>query len=392
MNFSQRLARRSIAVLATVAIVAFAEDDARLPGEQSLRAPEARTVEEGRAVSETRPGEAERMRAIDALMSRYDGAVPGASLLVLHEGKPLVQKSYGLSDLEERVAATPSTNYRLASVTKQFTAAAILLLAQDGKLALDDSLRQWLPSLPAVAEAMTIRHVLSHMSGLIDYEDVIPAGLTRQLHDADVLELLESQNRAYFAPGTGYRYSNSGYALLALIVGRASGEDFASFLRERIFKPLGMSNTVAFEAGVSEVAHRAYGYSELEGAWHRTDQSQTSAVLGDGGIYSSIVDLAKWDAALYEARPLSDEWRELMFTPVTATDDPRVRYAMGWRITEEPTGGIAHWHSGETIGFRNVLIRYPDKRLTVILLTNRDDPEPYPTARSIAEVFLEALN
>jgi CubicO group peptidase (beta-lactamase class C family) len=328
------------------------------------------------------------MQSVDALMKRYVGDVPGASLLIIRDGKPLVQQSYGLSNLEEHVAAKPATNYRLASVSKQFTAASILLLAENGKLQLDDSPRKWLPTLPEVADAMTIRHLLSHMSGLIDYEDVIPAEITAQLQGHDVLKILESQNRTYFAPGTGYRYSNSGYALLALIVGKASGRDFASFLRERIFIPLGMDNTVAYEQGISTIVNRAYGYSEEHGSWRRTDQSQTSAVLGDGGIYSSIDDLAKWDAALYDDRLLSAKIRELAFTPVTPTDDPTVLYAMGWRITEEKVGGITQWHSGETMGFRNVIIRYPQQHFTVILLTNRNDPEPYQTARAIAQVFL----
>ena len=326
---------------------------------------------------------------VDRLMSRYEGNMPGASLLVIRDGKPLLRRSYGYANLEDRIAATPATNYRLASVTKQFTAASILLLAQDDKLDLDDSLRKWFPTLPEVAEAMTIRHVLSHMSGLIDYEDVIPAAMTAQLHDADVLKILETQNETYFSPGKGYRYSNSGYALLALIVGKASGKDFASFLKERIFSPLGMHDTIAYEPGLSTVNNRAYGYSEEHGIWTRTDQSQTSAVLGDGGIYSSIDDLAKWDAALYDDRLLSTQSRELAFTAATETDDPKVNYAMGWRVTDEKIGGRTLWHSGETIGFRNVIIRYPEQHFTVVLLTNRNDPEPYQTAREIAQLFLK---
>lgn len=326
---------------------------------------------------------------IDQLMSRYDGPGPGASLLILRDGKALVRRSYGFANLEERTAAAPDTNFRLASVSKQFTAAAILLLAEDGKLSLDDSLRKWFPDLPEIATHMTIRQVLSHMSGLIDYEDVIPPEMTKQLHDADVLEILETQNRTYFPPGKGYRYSNSGYALLALIVGKASGKDFATFLTERIFTPLGMTNTMAYEEGISSVKHRAFGYSEDQKHWERTDQSQTSAVLGDGGIYSSIDDLAKWDAALYDDRLLSSKSRTLAFTPVTDTDDPTVRYGMGWRITPEPIGGSTLWHSGETVGFRNVIVRYPEQRFTIVLLSNRNDPEPYQTARAIANLLLK---
>ena len=321
--------------------------------------------------------------AIDQLMRRYDGAVPGASLLVLRDGVALVHRGYGLSDLEHGVEAGPATNYRLASITKQFTASAILLLAEDGKLALDDRVRRWLPSLPASADAITLRHLLTHTSGLVDYEDVMPDTTTEQLRDADVLRLLEGQARTYFPPGTDYRYSNSGYSLLALVVERASGMRFQDFLRERIFLPLGMHDTLAYVRGGPEVPHRAYGYSEIEGHWTRTDQSLTSAVLGDGGIYSSIDDLAKWDAALYDDRLLSDASRRMASTSWTKTDDPAVEYGFGWRIT-----GDSLWHSGETIGFRNVIVRYPRQRLTVVLLSNRDDPEPYRTALAIAKLYL----
>ena len=321
---------------------------------------------------------------IDALMQRYAGEAPGAALLVLRDGKPVIRRGYGLADLEARVAVTPTTNFRLASVTKQFTAAAIQLLAEDGRLGLDDPVRRWLPTLPDAAAPITIRHLLTHTSGVIDYEEVMAADTTEQLRDLDVLTILESQDRLYFPPGTGYRYSNSGYALLALIVGRASGQDFASFLRTRIFLPLGMTNTVAYEQGISTIANRAYGYSEDAGGWKRTDQSLTSAVLGDGGIYSSIDDLAKWDAALYDDRLLRDESRRQAFAAATPTDDPDIAYGFGWRITGETL-----WHSGETMGFRNVLVRYPAQRMTSVVLTNRNDPEPYRTALAIADLFLK---
>lgn len=175
---------------------------------------------------------------IEVLMRPYDGAVPGASLLVVREGVPVIRRAWGLSNLEDRVAATPATNYRLASVTKQFTAAAILLLAEGGKLSLGDRVGRWLPSLPAATGTVTIRHLLTHTSGIVDYEDVIPVGATVQLRDADVLRLLESEDSTYFVPGTNYQYSNSGYALLALIVERASGQSFASFLNLRSHRTL----------------------------------------------------------------------------------------------------------------------------------------------------------
>jgi CubicO group peptidase (beta-lactamase class C family) len=316
-------------------------------------------------------------------MRAYEGAVPGACVAVLHGGVPILRRAYGLADVQAQVATTPATNFRLASLTKQFTSAAILLLVQDGRVGLEDSARKWLPNLPAAVGGATLRHLLTHTSGVIDYEDLIPEGTTSPLRDADVLGLLEVEDRGYFPPGTQYRYSNSGYVLLALIVGRASGEDFASYLRKRIFVPLGMQHTVAFEAGVSVVAHRAFGYSAAGQSWVRTDQSLTSATLGDGGIYSSVDDLAKWDAAMYDGRLLQPESLRVAFQPMTETDDPSVQYGFGWRIT-----GETRWHSGETLGFRNVIVRWLEHRLTVIVLTNRNHPPPYGTALNIGEVFL----
>lgn len=323
-----------------------------------------------------------REASVDSLMKRYEGDGPGASLLVIRDGVPLVRRGYGFADLEHRVPASPQTDYRLASVSKQFTATAILLLAQDGKLSLDDRARRWLPSLPAAAGAITLRQLLSHQGGLIDYEDIMAADTRVPLRDKDVLALLAKTDHLYFAPGTSYRYSNGGYAMLALIVEQASGMPFQDFLRQRIFLPLGMTSTLAYVAEGPPVPHRAFGYSAEGGQWMRTDQSMTSSVLGDGGIYSSIDDLARWDAALYDNRLLSDASRKAAFTPWTATDDPTVEYGYGWRITGETL-----WHSGETIGFRNVIVRYPKRHLTVVLLTNRNDPEPYRTALAVGDLF-----
>jgi len=318
-------------------------------------------------------------------MCAYQGAVPGAGVVVLHAGVPVFRRAYGLSNVESGIAATCETNYRLASMTKQFTAAAILLLAEDGRLSIDDPVRRWLRTLPDAAEAVTIRHCLTHSSGLMDFEYLIPDGTDTQLRDADVLRLLEAENRNYFSPGKKYRYSNTAYVLLALIAEAASGKHFASFLQERVFQPLHMRNTVAFEPGISAVAHRAFGYSAAQQSWTRTDQSLTSATLGDGGIYSSIDDLAKWDAAWGDGRLLRPASLHLAFTAAIQTDDAAVQYGFGWRIT-----GETRWHSGESMGFRNVIVRYLERRFTVIVLTNRDDPSPYPTALAIAKIFLPA--
>lgn len=327
-----------------------------------------------------------RTAQTDRLMQRYQGAdVPGASLLILKDGQPLVSRGYGMADLEQHVAASATTDYRLASVTKQFIAAAILLLHQDGTLQLDDSIRQWLPTLPEDDADITLENLLDHTGGLTDYEDLIPADFTGQVSDADVLRWLSADDRHYFAPGKGYRYSNTGYVLLGLVIERASRMTLPAFLKQRIFEPLGMNHTLLYEHQRGPlVPNRAYGYTEQNGTWTRTDQSPTSATRGDGGIYSCIEDLAKWDAALYDDRLLSDASRKLAFSPhVKVTGEPyEASYGFGWRIT-----GDTLWHSGESFGFRNVIVRWPKQHFTVILLSNRNDPEPYQTVLKIAEAY-----
>lgn len=324
-----------------------------------------------------------RRAEVEALMSRYAGDVPGASLLVIKDGKAVIRRSYGYADLEKRVKATPATDYRLASLTKQFTAAGILVLNQDGKLQLDDPVRKWLPELPASDAGITVRDLLAHTSGLIDYESLIPAGATKQINDADVLHMIASQHRLYFAPGSAHRYSNGGYVLLGLIIQRVSGMDLADFMKRRIFRPLGMKHTLLYEHHRGpQVPHRAYGYSDVRGAWTRTDQDVTSATRGDGGIYTSIDDMARWDAALYDNRLLDSASRRMAFTAHDPTDDPDVGYGFGWRIS-----GDTLWHSGETIGFRNVIIRWPKQRLTVVILSNRNQPQPYSTALAIGKLY-----
>nr|WP_243720380.1 serine hydrolase domain-containing protein [Luteimonas aestuarii] len=324
---------------------------------------------------------------IDALMAGYDGDGPGAALLVVRDGATVVRKGYGLADIDNAVAVTPTTRFRLASVSKQFTATAVLLLAEDGTLSLDDPLRRWLPSLPPATADITLHHALVHASGLVDYEDLLPDGLDRQLRDADVLRLLEAQDHLYFVPGSAYRYSNSGYALLALVVERASGLSFPAFLQARTFAPLDMAGAVAFVEGASVVADRAYGHSRVDGRWLRTDQSPTSAVLGDGGIHASIDELARWDAALHDDRLLRDATRTQAFTPHIATGEADVDgYGYGIRVHGAGRQRLL-WHSGETIGFRNVMLRWPERRLTVVLLSNRNAPRPYALARRIAALF-----
>ena len=324
---------------------------------------------------------------IDALFEQYElPGAPGASVIVIKDGRILYKKAYGLADVDGKVRATTRTNYRLASVTKQFTAMAIMILAERKKLTLDDRLTDFFPDFPAYGKGITIRQLLNHTSGLIAYEELIPKGTTIPLKDKDVLRLLKQQTGTYFASGSRFRYSNSGYAVLALIVEAVSRAPFAQFLRKNIFDPLGMKNTVAFEEGVSTVKNRAYGYTVRAGAFEKTDQSVTSSVLGDGGIYSSVEDLYKWDQALYTTKLVGSEMLKQAFTR-SVSIDAESGYGFGWYIREH-LGLELISHGGDTIGFKTVIERFPELHSTVIVLINRNDADPSGIARKIADMVL----
>jgi CubicO group peptidase (beta-lactamase class C family) len=324
--------------------------------------------------------------AVDSIMRVYaHPAAPGASVLIRRDGTTILARSYGRADVEAAVPATPRTNYRLASLTKQFTATAIMLLKQDGKLRYDDSITTYLPGLPPAAQGVTIRMLLTHSSGLWPYEDFVPDSQTAQVHDADVPALIAHADTGYFPAGTAYRYSNTGYALLALIVEHVSGERFARFLAERIFTPLGMDHTVAYEAGVSEVSNRAFGYTVDSGRVTRSDQSSTSAVLGDGGIYTSLEDLAKWDAALDAHTLVGERDQREAWTSAVTTRGTRVGYGFGWFV-DSASDGPRLRHHGETRGFTNAILKIPARRLTIVILTNRTGGAPWDLAASIASL------
>jgi len=335
----------------------------------------------------------------DALFREFAGNAPGASVLVIHNGKVVLKKSYGFANLEAHRAATPQTTYRLASVTKQFTATCILLLMERGKLSLDDPLTKFFPDFPAYGAEIRVRHLLNHTSGLPAYEDLMPEG-TEPVLDADVLAILKKTDKPYFAPGTQFRYSNSGYSLLALIVEKVSGMPFPEFLERNIFKPLQMNGTsMNLRATPPAEARRAYGYSRRNDGWERTDQSRTSYVLGDGGIYSSVDDLEKWARAL-DSKPLvkSATLRQAMSTTVnarplgedrtaTSQSDEALAYGYGWFVSRY-RNTPAVWHGGSTMGFRNHILRLPEKGLTVVVLTNRNDSDAAALARRLADLFM----
>lgn len=324
---------------------------------------------------------------VDALFSDYTGERPGASVMVVRDGRPVFVKSYGLAVLDGRIPATPETNFRLASVTKQFTAMSVMLLIERGQLSLDHTLTDIFPGFPAYGAGVTVRHLLTHTSGLVAYEDLMNPSDTRQVHDRDVLAMMASVDSTLFPPGSAYRYSNSGYAVLAMIVEKVSGQSFPEFLGENVFRPAGMERSVAFVEGVNEVPNRAFGYASEGDGFVFSDQSTTSAVLGDGGIYMSVADMFRWDQALYTEKLVSAAMLKQAFTSAVLTNGGQTGYGFGWSVGEY-RGRRRVYHSGSTCGFRTAIHRYPEDRFSVIVLLNRRDAEPDDLAERLTDIFL----
>jgi CubicO group peptidase (beta-lactamase class C family) len=354
------------------------------------------------------PVESAVARKIDAIFSPLaDNNSPGVAVLVRSHGGVIFQRGYGIRDARTRAPIDEQTGFRLASVTKQFTAMAVMLLVHDGQLQLDQRLTGIFPDFPAYGGAIAIRHLLTHTSGLPDYEDLMGPGwsLVHQIQDGDVLEFLEHQSAGKFAPGTSWDYCNSGYVTLGLIVAKVSGEPFGDFLHRRIFAPLHMDGTLVYVKGRIDVPNRAYGHSKGAGGFEETDQSSTSATQGDGGVYSNLADLAKWDEALEKDTLLSEAEMNAALTPVTlANGQPAkwpatpggdnlapgkpVSYGFGWFL--DPYRSHARmWHFGSTMGFGTAIERFPADQLSVIVLCNRTDLDPGKLALQVADVMFE---
>lgn len=328
----------------------------------------------------------EQFAEVDSLFKDYSDYCPGASVLVGKEGKIIYKKSFGFAELENSTEVDSVTNFRLASVTKQFTGAAILILVQRRLLELETRLTDIFQDFPDYGKKITIKNLLTHTSGLIDYEDLIPDSTTVQVKDADVLKKMYGVLSTYFEPGTQFKYSNTGYALLAMIVEEISKISFAQFLEENIFKLLQMRNTLAHEEGKSIVNKRAYGYERIDSNWIRKDQSITSAVLGDGGIYSNIEDLYKWEQSLYTNKILGDDLRKESMTSAVLDDGRKIDYGYGWHLKALDDFEIVY-HGGSTQGFRNIIYRVPSQKFTIIILTNRNEGDPEKIADKIFRIF-----
>jgi CubicO group peptidase (beta-lactamase class C family) len=338
---------------------------------------------------------------------------PGVAVLVVKNGRKLFERGYGLRDLHSTAKIDPHANFRLASCSKQFTAMAIMLLVHDGKLRYDQKLTEILPNFPAYGKSIAVRNLLNHTAGLQDYETLMEQPKHKgkwtddhQIQDAEVLTLLEQTDHGMFPPGTQWSYSNSGYVVLGLIVAKVSGQPFPEFLHQRIFAPFQMDHTLAYVKGQNEITNRAYGHTKEVNTWKQTDQSPTSATLGDGGIYSSLEDLAKWDEALRTNKLLSKKEMQPALTPVTlpatpanADRQPRwpansdrpegtpVSYGFGWFL-DSYRAHPRTWHYGETQGFHSYIVRFAKDDLTIIVLCNRTDLSLESLALQIAELFI----
>ena len=363
--------------------------------------------------------EAPTAKKIDAVFSRVTSSdAPGLAVLVRKNGSTVFERGYGVRELRTKAKIDAHTNFRLASFTKQFTAMAIMLLVHDGKLRYDETLTEIFPDFPAYGKTISIHNMLNHTSGLPDYEDLMDAAEKskgtiwtpeKQIQDAEVLELLKKETNGKFAPGTSWSYSNSGYVVLGLIVAKVSGNTYGEFLQTRIFAPLKMNHTIAFQKGKNEAGNRAFGHSKEGDAFKETDQSATSATLGDGGIYSNLEDLTKWDDALRNHTLLSEKEFQPALKPVKLADGSKphwpkepnddnlhpgkpVVYGFGWFL-DPYQGRQRMWHTGTTMGFRTVIERFTDgDGLTVITLCNRTDLEPEKLALQVADIFVSTKN
>jgi CubicO group peptidase (beta-lactamase class C family) len=312
-----------------------------------------------------------------ALAGRVKQALPespGACVLAIDHGKVVLEEGFGVADVESGDPCTPAANFRMASVSKQFTATAVLMLVDRGKLSLDDTLDKFFPGFPKYGEKIAVRHLLTHTSGLPDYEELIPDGTTLQLDDMDVVRMLMETGEPRFAAGEKWQYSNSGFVVLGMIVEIAAQKPFHQLLADEIFRPLHMDGTVVYQRGLNEVQHRAYGHERKDGQWRRADQSVTSATRGDGVVYTSLADYRKWLVAHAERRLLSRQSHDAMFTPQAKTDRGASHYGYGWFL-DEYRGARRVYHNGDTRGFRLTVQAFPDRQAAIVLQFNSEVEE-----------------
>jgi CubicO group peptidase (beta-lactamase class C family) len=349
-------------------------------------------------------GVAAKMPAADELSAKVEATVeaqrkaqkiPGVGLAVCRDGKLLKSSGYGLANVELDVPVTQETNFQTGSVGKQFTSMAVMMLVEEGKIGLDDKLSKYIPASPAAWKDVSIRHLLTHTSGIADYggeEDTMDKGVINFRKDYTEDELVQAFAKMPmdFAPGEKWSYSNTGYVLLGIVIHKASGEFYGDFLQERIFRPLGMTATrIISEADI--VPHRSAGYRLVKGELKNQEWvSPTLNTTADGALYTNVLDLAKWDAALWERKFVKPSSYEAMWTPVKLNDGKTHPYGFGWFL-DNKNGRRAVSHDGAWQGFTMSIVRYLDDHLTIIVMTNldSDNSKPEQIVKEVAELYLK---
>jgi CubicO group peptidase (beta-lactamase class C family) len=327
--------------------------------------------------------------SVDKVFARWTQQTPGCAVSVASRGTPVLQKAFGMADLEHDIPNRPDTIFEAGSVSKQFTAAAVLLLARDGKLSIDDPVRQYVPELPDYGAPLLIRHILQHTSGLRDWGEV--AGIagwprTSRVHThAHVLDILSRQKALNFPTGTQYSYSNSGYNLAVIIVSRVSGKSFADFTKERIFEPLGMTRTSWRDDFTRIVKDRAIAYSPAGDGFRMNMPFEN--VHGNGGLLTTVGDLLKWNENFVTPKVGDAAFVKLQQEPGRFNDGKPHEYAMGLFV--KPYKGIPEvGHSGSTAGYTAYLTRFPQQQLSVAVLCNVSSGAATQYAYSVADMYL----
>jgi CubicO group peptidase (beta-lactamase class C family) len=330
-----------------------------------------------------------RARRVDSVFAAYAStSSPGCALAITHRDTIVYERGYGMASLEQLVPITPRTVFDLGSVSKQFTAASVLLLQLDGKLSLDDDVRRYLPELPALGRTVTLRHLITHTSGWRDYNDLLVLdGWSERDHttDRDAWDTLKRQRALNFPPGSTYRYSNTGFFLLSEVVHRVSGMSLATFARNRIFQPLGMHQTRFLDDTRQVVPGRATAYAPADSGFvvEMSNWDQT----GDGAVQSSVEDLAKWDANFDSGVVGGHPLINLLTTHGRLKDGTEIAYTAG--LVSLTYRGVARVsHSGAWAGYRASLMRFPAERLGILLTCNRADAATTTLSTAVADVFI----
>ncbi|HLV24707.1 MAG TPA: serine hydrolase domain-containing protein [Gemmatimonadales bacterium] len=349
----------------------------------------ARSPERGDAAVSPAPREA--VARTDALLARWNSdSTPGCVVGAARNGEQVFAKAYGMADLERNVPLSVTSVLEAGSVSKQFAAAATVLLAEEGKLSLDDDIRRYLPEVPDYGETITIRHLLNHTSGLRDWGSVASiAGQGRGLRaytNDHALEIVSRQRALNYPPGREYSYTNSGYNLLAIIIERVSGERFAAFTERRIFRPLGMKDTQWRDDPRRIVPRRAMAYGgNVERGW--TVDQPHEFVHGNGGLLTTVADLMRWDQARSTGGLGGSKFRETMEERGVLNDGTQITYAAGLQV-DTLAGLRSVAHTGSTGGYRAYLARYPERGVTVVMLCNAGDVSPGNAGGEVARAFL----